>query len=149
MHNNKTQETRDTKIFPQGNHKGENLTTSSEIEWTPRAAIKPKNIKMISNNLFSLSLERASPFSLMRPSECVCVYVINRETHSIFLFFHSLNSHFNMLAPFNNYLLGPTSLRESDNTSAPQLWGIYPPDQQGGLTSTQLWGLLPRLTTEG
>ena len=28
----KTQETRDTKNFPQGKHKGENPTTSSEIE---------------------------------------------------------------------------------------------------------------------
>ena len=46
MHRNKTQETRDTKNFPQGNHKGENIATSSEIELAPK--VKPKNIKMIS-----------------------------------------------------------------------------------------------------
>ena len=42
----KSQETRDTKNFPQGNHKGENLATSSEIESAPK--VKPENIKMIS-----------------------------------------------------------------------------------------------------
>ena len=31
-----TQETRDTKKFPWGNHKGENPTTSSEIELAPK-----------------------------------------------------------------------------------------------------------------
>ena len=36
----KTQETRDTNNFPQGNHKGENLTTSSEIESAPE--VKPE-----------------------------------------------------------------------------------------------------------
>ena len=46
MHNNKAQETGDTNNFPQGNHKGEIPTSSSEIESTPK--VKPKNIKMIS-----------------------------------------------------------------------------------------------------
>ena len=46
MHNNETQETRDTKNFSWGNHKGEKPTTSSEIESTPK--VKPENIKMIS-----------------------------------------------------------------------------------------------------
>ena len=46
MHNNKTQETRDTKNFPRENHKGEDPTTSLEIESTPK--VKPENIKMIS-----------------------------------------------------------------------------------------------------
>ena len=46
MHNNKTQEKRDTKNFPQGIHKGENLETSSEIESAPK--VKPENINMIS-----------------------------------------------------------------------------------------------------
>ena len=46
MHNNKTKETRDTQNFPRGNHKGENPTTSLEIESTPK--VKPGNIKMIS-----------------------------------------------------------------------------------------------------
>ena len=46
MHNNKTQETRDTKNFPRGNHKGENPATSLEIESEPK--VKPENIKMIS-----------------------------------------------------------------------------------------------------
>ena len=45
MHSNKTQETRDTKNFPQGNHKGENTATSSEIESAPK--VKPENINMI------------------------------------------------------------------------------------------------------
>ena len=31
-----SQETRDTKSFPHGNHKGENPATSSEIESTPK-----------------------------------------------------------------------------------------------------------------
>ena len=46
MHSNNTQETRDTNNFPQGNHKGENPATSSEIESTPK--VKLENIKMIS-----------------------------------------------------------------------------------------------------
>ena len=46
MHINKIQETRDTKNFPQGNHKGENPAASSEIESAPK--VKPENIKMIS-----------------------------------------------------------------------------------------------------
>ena len=72
MHNIKTQETRDTKNFPWGNHKGENLTTSSEIESAPKA--KPENIKMISTVFVSLShTERYSPLSLMHPNEFVCV----------------------------------------------------------------------------
>ena len=43
MHNNKTQETRDTKNFPRGNHKGENPATFSEIESAPK--VKPKKHK--------------------------------------------------------------------------------------------------------
>ena len=46
MHNNKTQETRDTKNFTQGIHKGENPETSLEIESSPK--VKLENIKMIS-----------------------------------------------------------------------------------------------------
>ena len=42
-------------------------------------------------------------------------------------------------------LLEPTSLGESNNPSAPQLWGLFPFDQQGWLTLTQWWGLLPRI----
>ena len=45
-----------------------------------------------------------------------------------------------------------TSLGESNNPSAPQFLGncgTLPLDQQGGLTSTQLWGLFPRLTMKG
>ena len=77
------------------------------------------------------------------------VCVINREAHSLFTFFRSLNVHFNMSAPLNNYLLEPTSIGEYNNPSAPQLVGNFPSDQQGGLTLTQMWGLLPRLTMEG
>ena len=54
-----------------------------------------------------------------------------------------------MSAALNNYLLEPTSLGESNNPRAPQLVGTFPSDQQGGLTLTQLWGLLPQLTMEG
>ena len=46
MQSNKTQEIRDTNNFPQGNHKGENPATSSEIESAPK--VKPGNINMIS-----------------------------------------------------------------------------------------------------
>ena len=46
MHNNKTQEIRDTKNFPQGKPKGEKLATSSEIESAPK--VKPENSNMIS-----------------------------------------------------------------------------------------------------
>ena len=45
MHNNKAQETGDTNNFPQGNHKGEIPTSSSEIESTPK--LKLENNKMI------------------------------------------------------------------------------------------------------
>ena len=77
------------------------------------------------------------------------VCVINREAHSLFIFFRSLNVHFNMSAPLNNYLLELTSLGESNNSSAPQLVGTFPSDQQGGLTLTQMWGLFRQLTMEG
>ena len=43
MHNNKTQEKRDTNNFPLENHKGENPTTSSEIESTPK--VEPKTVR--------------------------------------------------------------------------------------------------------
>ena len=43
MHNNKTQETRDTKNFPRGNHKGEKPATCSEIESTQK--VKPEKHK--------------------------------------------------------------------------------------------------------
>ena len=145
MHNNK-QNRQGTQNFPQGNHKGENPATSFEIEWAPMAAVKPKNIKMISNNLFSLSHLRELLLSHSCAPVSVCVCVINRESHYLFIFLRSLNVHSNISAPLNNYLLGPTSLEESNNPSAPQLWGLSPSNQQGGLTLTQWWGLLPQLT---
>ena len=43
MHNNKAQETRDTKNFPRGKNKGENPATSSEIESAPK--VKPEKHK--------------------------------------------------------------------------------------------------------
>ena len=47
---------------------GENPTTSSEIESTPK--VKPENIKMISTAFVSLShTERDYPLSLMHPNE--------------------------------------------------------------------------------
>ena len=97
------------------------------------ATVKPKNIKMISTTSVSLShTERASPLSLMHPNECVCVCMINRETHSLFILFCSHNVHFNMSAPLNSYLLELTSLAESNKPSAPQLWGLFPPINKEG-----------------
>ena len=49
--------------------------------------------------------------------------MINREAHSLFILFRSLNVHSNMSVSLNNYLLEPTSLGESNNPSAPQLVG--------------------------
>ena len=43
-------------------------------------------------------------------------------------------------------LLEPTSIGEFNNPSSPQLWGLFPSDQQGGLTLAQWWGLFPQLT---
>ena len=90
------------------------------------ATVKPENIKMISTTSVSLShTERASPLSPCTPmSECVCV--INREDHSLFIFFHSLETHFNMSSSLNNYLLELTFLGVSNNPSAPQPVGTLP-----------------------
>ena len=142
MHNNKTQETRDTNTFPWGNHKGENPATSLQIEWAPIAVVKPENIKMISTASISLShIERASPLSPCAPmSECVCV--INRESHSLFIFFHSREAHSNMSSSLNNYLLEPTSLKVSNNPIAPQLMGTLPSAEQRGLTLTYMVGTI-------
>ena len=53
--------------------------------------------------------------------------VLNRETHSLFIFFRSLGTYSIMSASLNNYLLEPTSLGVSNNPSAPQLVGTFPP----------------------
>ena len=123
MHSNKTQaqhKRRDTKNFPQGNHKEENPATSSKIESAPK--VKPENSKMISRQQQSLSCPgNFSSHSCAPMSECVCV--INREAQSLFIFFHSLETHSNMLASLSNYLLEPTSLGVSNNPSAPKLVG--------------------------
>ena len=55
MHNNKTQEIRDTKIFPRENHKGEKIAILSEIESVTMAIVKPENKKDDLHSLFSLS----------------------------------------------------------------------------------------------
>ena len=75
MHNNQSQETIDTKIYPWGNHKVKNPATSSEIEWAPMAAVKPKDIKMITN---SCSLSH-----LCTIVGWVCA--TNKEAHSLFI----------------------------------------------------------------
>ena len=62
--------------------------------------------------------------SCAQMSECVCV--INREAHSLFIFFYSLNALSNMLSSLNNYLLESTSPGESNNPSAPELVGTLP-----------------------
>ena len=79
------------------------------------------------------------------PQLSECVYVEMRRASLLFIFFCSLYFHSNKSSSLNNYLPGTTSLGESNNPSVPQLWGLYPPEQQEGLTSTQLWGLLPQL----
>ena len=68
--------------------------------------------------LISVSLTHALQLS-------VSDYMLNREAHSLFILFCSLNVHFNMSPPLNNYLLGPKSLGESNNPSSPQLWGLF------------------------
>ena len=77
------------------------------------------------------------------------VCVINREDHSLFIFFRSFNVHFNMLAALKNYLLEPTSLGESSNPSAPQLVGTFPFDQQGGLPWNKHTHSLGRMSERG
>ena len=58
---------------------------------------------------------------------CLLLCMLNKEAQSLFILFHSLETHSNMLASLNNYLLEPTSLGVSNNPSAPQLVGTLPP----------------------
>ena len=53
--------------------------------------------------------------------------MINREAHSLFILFRSLEVHSNMSASLKNYLLEPTSLGVSNNPSDPPLVGNFPP----------------------
>ena len=69
MHNNKTQEKRDTKNFPQGNHKGENPTTSSEIESAQNGKTKKQQDDLLTAANSLSHTKRASPVSLMHPNE--------------------------------------------------------------------------------
>ena len=91
--------------------------------------VKPKDRKD-DLHIFSLSLSHLRKLLLSHScalvSECVC------DKHSLFIFFRSLNVHSNMSASLNDYLLGPTSLGESNNPSAPQLWGLFPPINKKG-----------------
>ena len=123
MHNNKTQETRDTKNFPQGNHKGENPTTSSEIESTPKLKTRKQEDDL---PIVAISLLSQQLLSLTHVPQWVSVCVINREAHSLFILFCSLNFHSNMSASLKNYLLESTYLGDSNNPSAPQLVGTFP-----------------------
>ena len=68
--------------------------------------------------------------------------VINREAHSLFIFFRSLNSHFNMSAPLNNYLLEMTYLGVSNKPSAPQLVGTFPPSTNEEVTLNTMVGTI-------
>ena len=52
MHNNNHKRHKD---FPRGNHKGENLATSLEIELAPVVKVKPGNIRMTSTTDLSHS----------------------------------------------------------------------------------------------
>ena len=119
------------KDFPWGNHKGENPTTYSEIKWAQMAAVKPR--KMTSIVVLSLSLERASPFSLMRSSEWVCMWCVEmRRASLLFIFFRSLYVHSNKSSSLKSYLPWLNCLGESNNPSAPQLWGLCPPINKEG-----------------
>ena len=69
---------------------------------------------------------------------------INRDAHSLFIFFRSLEVHSNMSASLSNYLLEPTSLGVSNNPSATPLVGTFPPMTNRRVT--QWWGLFPQLT---
>ena len=78
--------------------------------------------------VLSLSLTWESFSSLTHAPQWVSVCcVINGEAHSLFILFHSLNFHPNKSPSLKNYLRGPTSLGESNNPSASQLWGLCPP----------------------
>ena len=161
MHNNQSQEAIDTRYFPRGNHKGENPATSLEIEWAPIAKVKSKNTNMIFWQQLSLSLIPTSSLSLMRPS-LVSVCVEMRRASILFIFFLSLYVHSNKSASLNNYLWGSNSLGESNNPSAPQLWGLFPqstrrvnlnsimgtiaPNYNGGLTSLTLHDFIILMT---
>ena len=77
------------------------------------AKVKPKDRKMISN---SCSLSHMC--ELLFSHSCAIVEwvcVTNREAHSLYSSFR-----------LDNYLPGPTSLRESNNPNAPKLWGVCP-----------------------
>ena len=92
--------------------------------------VKPKEIKDDLEKLFSLSLVWAPLLSLMWyswVSDCV------KQGGSL-----SIYTSFRL----DNYLPGPTSLGESNNPSAPQLWGLFPPINKGGLTSMNLHDLI-------
>ena len=52
--------------------------------------------------------------------------VINREAHSLFIFYRSINLLSNMSDSLNNYLPEPTSLGVSNKPSSPQLVGTLP-----------------------
>ena len=98
MHSNKTQaqqsNTRDNEcnVFPQGNHKWrkpcnflrDRINTKSKT-WKHKDDL-PTAIVSLSNPSF---------FSLTHVPQWVSVCVINREAHSLFIFFRSLNVHFN------------------------------------------------------
>ena len=90
------------------------------------AAVKPKDRKMSSN---SCSLSHLSELLLSSPMRYSWVSVCVKQRGSL-----SIYTSFRL----DNNLLGPTSLGESNNPSAPQLWGLYPREQQGGLTSLTL-----------
>ena len=68
--------------------------------------------------------------------------VLNKETHSLFIFIHSLEVHSNMSASLNDYLLESASLGVSNNLSPPQLVGTLPSTQQGGLNLTYMVGTI-------
>ena len=75
-------------------------------------------------------MERWSPtviLSLSPMCSAGWVCVINREAHSLFIFFQSLNVHFNMSDALKNYLLEAICLGDYNNSSAPQLSWTLPP----------------------
>ena len=79
MHNNQSQETMDTNIFPWGNHKGENPTTFSEIEWAPMAAVKPKDRKYDLQQMISITCAITSSLT-HAPQLSDCMFQIESLT---------------------------------------------------------------------
>ena len=136
MHNNKTKRKETQKIFL-GETIKEKTQNFLRDRMSTNGSSKTQRKKRWSPQLFSLSLSLSltweSLSSLTHVPQWVSVCMINKEAHSLFIFFRSLNFHFNMLASLNNYLVELTSLGVSNGPSAPQLVENLPPSTNKGV----------------